>query len=121
MKHAPMRTHTLNSFATASLALLALAPAALAQNVGAGAGTRESREAIQNTGASQAPPAAPATGISAPPSSDATGTNQPPLATAPPQRFKIAGGFVQQFDTSLNTGGNYAAAAHMAPSAAARS
>jgi hypothetical protein len=76
---------------TASLAVLAFCSIAAAQNVGAGAGTTESREAIQNTGDTQPPAAAPAAG---------PGTDT---------RFKLAGGFVQQFNTSLNSGGNYAA------------
>jgi len=76
---------------TASLASLALCSIAAAQNVGAGAGTTESREAIQNTGDTQPPADAPAAG---------PGTNT---------RFKLAGGFVQQFNTTVNSGGNYAA------------
>jgi hypothetical protein len=83
---------------TAFIASLALCSIATAQNVGAGAGTAESREAIHNTG--DAPPPKP----------DSGGAQQPaagPPADAP--RFKIAGGFVQQFNTSLNSGGNYAA------------
>ena len=79
---------------------LAATPVAVAQNVGAGAGTSESRAAIQNTGA---PPPKPADGAP----TDSGAPLQAP--TEPPPRFKIAGGFVQQFDTGLNTGGNYAA------------
>ena len=82
----------------ATLLPLLLASTALAQNVGAGAGTKESREAIRNTG--DAPPPKPET-------ADAQPAPAGPPANAP--RFKIAGGFVQQFDTGLNSGGNYAA------------
>jgi len=87
----------------ATLLALAACPIALAQNVGAGAGNKESREAIRNTGAT--PPAKPA---DATPAADAQQPAQP-AAPAEPRMFKIAGGFVQQFDTGLNTGGNYAA------------
>lgn len=76
---------------TASLASLALCSIAAAQNVGAGAGTTESREAIQNTGDTQPLADAPAAG------------------PGPDTRFKLAGGFVQQFNTTVNSGGNYAA------------
>ena len=86
----------------ASLLALVTCHAALAQNVGAGAGTKESREAIRNTGTTppKAPDAAPA---------DAAAPGQAQAPAELPPRFKIAGGFVQQFDTGLNTGGNYAA------------
>jgi hypothetical protein len=76
---------------SAFLASLLLGSAVLAQNVGAGAGSVESREAIQNTGDTQPAPAVPAAG---------PGTDT---------RFKLAGGFVQQFNTTVNSGGNYAA------------
>ena len=71
---------------------------ASAQNVSAGAGSRESREAIGNTGTT--PPASEA------PNTDAN--NAIPANAAEP-RFKVAGGFMQQFNTGLNTGGNYSA------------
>ena len=83
-----MRFHTLTA-----LLPVALASAALAQNVGEGAGSRESRESIQNTG-DQAKPATQDQAPAGPPSSGP---------------FKLSGGFVQQFDTSLNTGGSYSA------------
>ena len=79
--------HTTTAFITS----LALCSIAAAQNVGSGAGTAESREAIQNTGDTQPPADAPAAG---------PGTDT---------RFKLAGGFVQQFNTTVNSGGNYAA------------
>ena len=71
---------------------------ASAQNVSAGAGSKESREAIGNTGTT--PPASEA------PKTDAN--NAIPANAAEP-RFKVAGGFMQQFNTGLNTGGNYSA------------
>lgn len=80
------------------ISMLALATAANAQNVGAGAGSKESREAIGNTGST--PASAPDT-VAA----DA-GNRQPGVGGEP--RFKVAGGFLQQFDTGLNSGGNYA-------------
>jgi hypothetical protein len=76
---------------TAFITSLASCSIAAAQNVGSGAGTAESREAIQNTGDTQPPADAPAAG---------PGTDT---------RFKLAGGFVQQFNTTVNSGGNYAA------------
>ena len=87
-----------------TLALLlpaALASASLAQNVGQGAGSKESREAIRNTGAS-AEPAKPA-----PDAAADQGQDKAAMPSSGP--FKVAGGFIQQFDTGLNTGGNYAA------------
>ena len=74
-----------------------IATAASAQNVSAGAGSKESREAIGNTGTTP-PPAA----------TDAAKGDATPANLAEP-RFKVAGGFMQQFNTGLNTGGNYAA------------
>ena len=71
---------------------------ASAQNVSAGAGSKESREAIGNTGTT--PPASDA------PNTDANGAIP---ANAGEPRFKVAGGFMQQFNTGLNTGGSYAA------------
>jgi hypothetical protein len=77
----------------ATLLPVAMVSTALAQNVGEGAGSRESRESIQNTG-DQPAPAADGQAQAGPPSSGA---------------FKLSGGFVQQFDTGLNTGGSYSA------------
>ena len=80
--------------AHASIASLFLCAAAAAQNVGAGAGTPESRTEMQNAGDTPKP-ATPPGPPAGPPGADT--------------RFKVAGGFVQQFDTSLNSGGDYAA------------
>lgn len=82
---------------TISLAAIVTATAS-AQNVSAGAGSKESREAIGNTGTT-------------PPASDApkTDANDAIPANAVEPRFKVSGGFIQQFNTGLNTGGNYAA------------
>lgn len=77
-----------------------IATAANAQNVSAGAGSKESREAIGNTGTT---PPAPPTDAAQPVANDAAPAN------AAEPRFKVSGGFMQQFNTGLNTGGNYAA------------
>lgn len=78
---------------------LSIGVTALAQNVGEGAGSKESREAIRNTGDS-AEPAKPET---------AADQGQDKAAMPMSGPFKVAGGFLQQFDTGLNSGGNYAA------------
>ena len=77
-----------------------IATAANAQNVSAGAGSKESREAIGNTGTT--PPAPP-------PDATQPGANDAAPVNAAEPRFKVSGGFMQQFNTGLNTGGNYAA------------
>ena len=77
--------------------MLTIGGGAAAQNVGAGAGSKESREAIGNTGS--APAAAP--------DAAAAPAGEPGVGAEP--RFKVAGGFLQQFDTGLNSGGDYAA------------
>jgi hypothetical protein len=77
------------------IAPLLLTAATLAQNVGEGAGSKESREAIRNTG-DTAEPTKPA---------DAADQSQAAMPSRGP--FKLSGGFVQQFDTGLNTGGSY--------------
>jgi hypothetical protein len=82
----PHHQRLLAAFA-ATLGLLA--PAA-AQNVGAGEGDRTFIEQQEKSADAAAPEVAAARG-------------------RPSERFKVAGGYLHQFNTSLNTGGHYAA------------
>jgi len=88
----------MKKISVAALLSFAFATTLHAQNVGAGAGTKTSRDAIDNTG--NTPAATPPTDTKIPP---------PTAADANDARIKISGGFIHQFNTSVNSGGNYAA------------